>query len=388
MKILMLCDAYFINFQYQENLIAKSYIKLGHEVVVITTTNENIIDFVNDIHDNSFPEKIEYDNDIKIYREPYSINILNKIRKFKNVKQILEKEKPDFLFSHDIQFNIGDLVDYKKRNNNTRIIMDYHADFTNSGKNWLSINILHKIIRKNYLYNYKKYIEKIYPVVPASEDFLHKIYGIPHSEMELLPLGCEYDECERFRNETDVEALRKEFNILPEDIVVITGGKFHKLKRTHVAINTIKKINLKNVHLIVFGKADKGYEDYLNSMMNDAKGFNIHFTGWADSKRIYELMAISDIALFPASQSVLWQQSIGMHLPLIVGDFGGQDMSYLNQNNNLIKIEVQDINEDFIAKIILDLTQHPEKIILMKKGAERTAKEYLDYMIIAKKTIS
>lgn len=67
--------------------------------------------------------------------------------------------------------------------------MDYHADFSNSGKNWVSINILHKIIRKKYLYRYKKYIDKIYPVVPAGEEFLHKIYGISYDEMELLLLA-------------------------------------------------------------------------------------------------------------------------------------------------------------------------------------------------------
>ncbi|WP_343659508.1 glycosyltransferase family 4 protein [Chryseobacterium sp.] len=387
MKILMLCDAYFIDFQYQENLIAKSYIKLGYEVVVITNTNEKILDFINDIHDNSLPEKIEYDNGVKIYREPYSINILHRVRRFKNVKRILDQEKPDFLFSHDIQFNIGDLVDYKKKYN-TRIIMDYHADFSNSGKNWVSINILHKIIRKKYLYRYKKYIDKIYPVVPAGEEFLHKIYGISYDEMELLPLGCEYDECEKFRKETDIIKLREEYGISPNDIVIITGGKFHKLKRTDLAVKAVKKINQKNVHMIVFGTADKNHEEYLKTMLQDAEGANIHFTGWADSKKIYELMAISDIALFPASQSVLWQQSIGMHLPLIAGDAGGQDMSYLNQNGNLIKIDASDINEDFIKEILLDLIQNPEKIESMKKGAEKTAKEYLDYSIIAKRTLS
>lgn len=140
--------------------------------------------------------------------------------------------------------------------------------------------------------------------------------------------------------------------------------------------------------MIVFGTADKNHEEYLKTMLQDAEGANIHFTGWADSKKIYELMAISDIALFPASQSVLWQQSIGMHLPLIAGDAGGQDMSYLNQNGNLIKIDASDINEDFIKEILLDLIQNPEKIESMKKGAEKTAKEYLDYSIIAKRTLS
>lgn len=387
MKILMICDAFFNSLQYQENLMAKSYVKLGHEVVVICSTHEKLIDFTNDIHDNSKPEKIEYHDGIKIYREPYSMNILHKIRKFKNVKKILEQEKPDFLYIHDIQFNTGELVAYKKKHN-VKFIMDFHADYTNSGKNWISINILHKIIRKRYLHYYLKYIDKIYPVVPGSEEFLNELYDIPKKDMEILPLGCEYDECQNVKKDINITEYRAQFGISPEDIVIITGGKFHTLKRTHLAVEAVKKLNIQNVHLLVFGTADKDHEEYQKKMQEEARGYNIHFTGWVDAKKTYELMAISDIALFPSSQSVLWQQSIGMHLPVIAGDFGGQDMSYLNRNNNLIKVDTENLNTTFFADILQKLINDRKLLEEMKKGAEKTAKEYLDYRTIAKKTLS
>lgn len=387
MKILMICDAFFNNLQYQENLLAKSYIKLGHEVIIITSTHENLIDFTNDIHDNSKSEKIEYSDNIKIYRQPYSLNILHKIRRFKDVSKILEKEKPDFLYIHDIQFNTGDLVKYKKKHH-VKFIMDFHADYTNSGKNWLSINILHRIIRKKYLHYFLKYIDKIYPVVPGSEDFLYELYDIPRKRMEILPLGCDYQECQNIRNQVNINQNRAKLGIKHDDIVIITGGKFHENKRTHLAVKAIKKLNLPNVHLIVFGTADRGFEEYEKNMHKESKGYNIHFSGWVDAKSTYELMAISDIALFPSSQSVLWQQSIGMHLALIAGDNGGQDMSYLNKNNNLIKIDKQNLNEYFFADILRNLIDHPEILKDMKSGAEKTAKEFLDYIMIAMKTLS
>lgn len=387
MKILMICDAFFNSLQYQENLMAKSYIKLGHDVVVVTSTHENLIDFTSDVHDNSKPEKIEYHENIKIYREPYCINILHKIRKFKNVKKILELEKPDFLYIHDIQFNTGELVAYKKRYG-VKFIMDFHADYTNSGKNWISINILHKIIRKQYLHHFLRYIDKIYPVVPGSEDFLSELYAIPRNDMEILPLGCEYEICQNIKKNVNIREYRSQFGIADKDIVIITGGKFHTVKRTHLAVKAVKMLNLSNVHLIVFGTADKGHDEYLKSMQEEAKGYNIHFTGWVDAKKTYELMAISDIALFPASQSVLWQQSIGMHLPLIAGDWGGQDMSYLNKNNNLIKVDAENLNEVFFANVLKKIIDNPNLLNEMKKGAEKTAKEYLDYKLIAARTLS
>ncbi len=98
-------------------------------------------------------------------------------------------------------------------------------------------------------------------------------------------------------------------------------------------------------------------------------------------------MAISDIALYPSSQSVLWQQSIGMHLPLIAGDSGGQDMSYLNKNGNVIRISKENINENFIADILMSLISNSDELENMKNGAKKTAQEYLDYDVIAKRTL-
>ena len=38
----------------------------------------------------------------------------------------------------------------KKKNTNCKMILDYHADYSNSAHGWLSLNILHKIIKGGY----------------------------------------------------------------------------------------------------------------------------------------------------------------------------------------------------------------------------------------------
>lgn len=42
MKILMLCDLYIEDAEYQENLMTKYYKKLGHEIIIIAS----LFDFV------------------------------------------------------------------------------------------------------------------------------------------------------------------------------------------------------------------------------------------------------------------------------------------------------------------------------------------------------
>ena len=169
--------------------------------------------------------------------------------------------------------------------------------------------------------------------------------------------------------------------------MILTGGKLNPQKRTELIIDAIKLIGDKKIKLIIFGTPDKNnleYYDYLRNMANED---SISFTGWLSSEKIYELMTISDLAVFPASQSVVWQQSIGMGLPVICGDAGGQNMSYLNVNDNLIKVDAENLKPEYFAKLISDLMENPAELEKMKKGAEKTAKEFLNYEIIAEKTL-
>ncbi len=383
----MLCDFYGKGQNYQENLLTKYYTKKGHQVTIIACTIESAFDYVNDKYNKHIPKStVELDGG-KVIRLPYALNFLNKLRRFSGVYNVLLQEKPDLIFVHDIHFNINDAVKYVKNNTHCKLILDYHADYTNSAKNWISLNILHKVIRKSYFNLYKKYFSKIYPIVPESAKFLYEVYNVPYAEMELLPLGCDYDISKQVIEGSDKVALKKEFNIQNNDVVLITGGKFHVLKRTEILIAAVKKLNLPNIHLIIFGTSDENHRDYEKELKESAIGYNIHFTGWVSNYKSLELMSISDVAIFPSSQSVLWQQSIGMHLPLIVGDLGRQDASYLNKNDNVIIVETHNINADYFAKTIGELVSNPDQLNKMKMGAKKTVQEFLDYNIIVDKTL-
>ena len=41
-----------------------------------------------------------------------------------------------------------DVIDYLKLHNNVVLLSDTHTAFNNSGRNWISMNILHKILYK------------------------------------------------------------------------------------------------------------------------------------------------------------------------------------------------------------------------------------------------
>jgi glycosyltransferase involved in cell wall biosynthesis len=165
--------------------------------------------------------------------------------------------------------------------------------------------------------------------------------------------------------------------------VVFTGGKLHPLKRTEDLIAAARRIASPRMHVLVAGQAaatEKDYEAELHRLAAPVGG--IHFLGWQDKTGIYRHMAAADVAVFPASQSVMWQQAIGMGLPLIVNEMSNgasQEVGYLNRHDNLVILRPSDDLSPEIAGHLNDLMTNPERLRAMGEGALRTADEILDW---------
>jgi 1,2-diacylglycerol 3-alpha-glucosyltransferase len=389
MKIIMLCDFFDEKLEYQENLLAKYYHKHGHEVVIITSTFDSVFDLYSDNHNKNLPAKDYWSNGIHIIKLKYVFNILNRLRRYTNIYGILEREKPDLIYVHDIMLNIKECVRYVRRNKDCKMIMDYHADYSNSGKNWISINILHKLIRgKFYLNPARKYLSKIFPIVPISEPFLREVYGVKDEEMELLPLGTDTDYADQIKQQQEGGAIRRLLNIPDAHRVIFTGGKLTPRKKTELLIGAVQRINDARLHLLIVGDSTPGDQEYKNELLRSIKGNpNIHYLGWQSSKDIYKYMHASDFAVFPSAQSVLWQQSIGMDLPLIVGEMKGQRIEYLNLHDNIVIIKNEDLSVENFAIQIKRLIDSPALLEKMRAGAGRTTAEMLDWNTLIAKTL-
>lgn len=389
MKILMLCEFYNETLEYQENLLVKYYRKHGYEVTVITSTFESVFDYYNNIHDNKKPHKIYFDQGAKIIKLPFKFNFFGKLKKYTSIKNIVEEEKPSLLYIHDIMPNMLEMIDYKNRNPHVKMIMDYHADYTNSANNWISLHILHKLIRRKlYMNPIKKHIEKFFPIIPGSQKFLNEVYKIPLEDMEILPLGADIDLVQEIKKNNNREVLRNKYNVDKEDIVIFTGGKLTPLKSTHLLIEAFNKLKDNRLNLFIIGDSDTNNQKYKDKLMNLAQtNPKIHFLGWKNSKEVYEYLFASDLAIFPASQSIVWLQAIACELPLIIGDFGGQSLNYINEFKSVIELNSTQINVEKIQENIESIISDKNKFIQMKKSACKTKDKYLDWNHLINNTL-
>jgi 1,2-diacylglycerol 3-alpha-glucosyltransferase len=389
MKILMLCDFYDENLEYQENLLVKYYRKHNHEVTIITSTFKSVFDYYAAKHDNSISPSEHYFLGAKIIRLKYAFNIYNRIRKYTSIYKILETEKPNLIYIHDIMPNMLEAVKYKKKNPSCRLIMDYHADYSNSGKNWISLRFLHGFIRKRiYLNPCKKHLSKIFPIVPEGAIFLNEIYNVPLEQMELLPLGADTDLGKEIKNAQEGKKIRNSLNIPQESFVIFTGGKLEPRKKTELLINAVIKLQRSNLHLIIVGDAASHDTSYKKSLEASKSSLNnIHFVGWQNPKDVYKFLDASNIAIFPASQSILWQQAISMDLPLIVGNTGRQSIEYLNKYGNIISLQKEAINVENLVENIQILLADDNRLKYMAIGAKRITDEMLNWDTLIAKTL-
>jgi 1,2-diacylglycerol 3-alpha-glucosyltransferase len=388
MKILMLCDFYNESLEYQENLLVKYYVKHGHAVTVVTSTYDSVFDYYAGRHDNSQPSRTFEHGGATILKLRYRYNYLNRLRAFERIDELLNVEAPDLIFVHDIMLNLPECVRYVRRHPDCRMIMDYHADYSNSGKNAFSRRVLHGVCRKWFLDGARPYLSRIFPVVPASATFLHEIYKIPRADMEILPLGADIDMAVAVRRSGAGAALRRSLRIADSDTVVFTGGKLDPAKQTELLLKAAGQLRRFQLHIVVAGDASEEHTQYKQELQRlAAADSRVHLVGWLGREEIYRHLDMADLAVFPASQSILWQQAIAMGLPLIVGNAGHQDIGYLNTERNIVILNKDEIRADRLADVISRVISDPARMRAMSEGARRVADVHLNWDRLVERTL-
>ena len=390
MKIAIVCPVFIEGLEYQENILVRYYEKFGHEVHVITSTFHRIFDYLTDRYDASAPRQTTQIGRTTIHRLRYRINFKNRLRAFEGVEPLLNEIQPDLIFLRDITPDVRICTRYVRRHPASRMILDFHGDFSNSANGWLSKNVLHRVIRRRLLAGARPYLSRIFPVTPGSADFMRQLYGVRDDEMEILPLGADVDMGERVKASGAREQLRKQYGIADDVVVIFTGGKFTPEKRTHDLVNAFKRLPRGRAHLIIIGDASEKNLSYKQQLVALCEGRDdIRFTGWLNAEDVFRHLAASDLAVFPASQSIVWQQSIAMGLPLVVNEMSNslQSVGYLNLHDNIYVLEPKEPLEDVVYEAVRKLVDSPALLAQMSAGAAETTKEMLDWNTLIYRTL-
>ena len=371
---------YTDGLSYQDNLLNKKKKKLGFEVSMITSkfvwkTNGEI--------DKDSRDEYINENGIKIIRlnDTNLIPLIHKIKKYKNLTNKLEFEKPDILFIHGVQFlDVRNIVSYLDKNPQVKVYVDNHADFSNSATNWLSKNILHKILWRRMAKIVEPYTEKFYGVLPSRVDFLNEIYKIPKEKIELLVMGADDEKVENTISLKLGEEVRTRYGITDEEFLIVTGGKIDNAKRqTLLLMEAVKNISNMKIKLIVFGSVTPELKEDFMSLVDGKK---IHYVGWIESEDSYQYFAAADLVVFPGRHSVFWEQVVSQGIPMVVKWWEGTTHVDLGGN---VKFLYDDSIEE-IMEMLSRITSDEQLYSNMNKVAKKNNSQFL-YSNIAKKSL-
>ncbi|MCM3617922.1 glycosyltransferase family 4 protein [Sutcliffiella horikoshii] len=387
MKIVHVCLAgsYNDNWSYQDNIIPKYHKKNGHEVTVITST------FINSKEHSGYervnPGEYTLDNGLKIIRIPFRKfpfqRAVEKLRLYQGLYLKLVQEKPDFLFIHGLQFiDMSHIVKYLKHNRSVKVVVDNHADFSNSARNWLSKNILHRIIWRYCANLIEPFTKKFYGVLPARVDFLVDVYNVPKEKVDLLVMGADDEKVCEAKKLSTLEEIRNKHGIDSSDFLIITGGKIDYAKRqTLMLMEAVKKIDRDKIKLIVFGPIVKEMRNKVESYVDEKR---IIYIEWLESDDSYKYFGAADLAVFPGRHSVYWEQVAGLGVPMVVKYWEGT--THIDVGGNC-KFLHKDSTEEII-ETILNIVNNPEIHSEMKKVSERVGMGKFSYEKISKSSIT
>lgn len=384
MKVVHLCLASFYpdNYSYQENLLPKYHKKLGYDVEVIASTQSfdehGKVCYLN----NTGTYQNEYD--IKVTRLPYKSKnkIWKKFRRYIGTFDAINNAHPDILFIHGGQFlDIDQVVKYLKAHPEVVVYVDNHADFSNSATNWISKNILHKIVWKHAEHKIEPYTKKFYGVLPIRVDFLKNIYRLPAEKCELLVMGADDELVEKAKKSGARERIRAQYGIKDADFLIMTGGKIDPWKtQTLLLMQAVKNIDRDNVRLIVFGSVTQELSEKVKSL---ADGEKIQYIGWINSKDTYDYFEAADLVVFPGRHSVMWEQVTGQGKPMIVKDWPGTH--HVDIGGNVLFLLKDSVEE--IQNKIESVLDNPEMYNSMRDVANSAGMQHFSYKNIAGRSV-
>jgi len=384
MKVVHLClGAFYIDhYSYQENMLPKFHKELGYAVEVIASTQS----FDEEGRPCYLQSTGTYQNeyDIKVTRLPYKnrSKTWKKLKRYIGTYNALENAAPDILFIHNCQFlDIDQIVRYLQQHPSVTVYVDNHADFSNSATNWLSKNILHKVIWRSCAHQIEPYTRKFYGVLPARVDFLTDVYGLPKEKCELLVMGANDELVEKAKNSGARERIRERYGITDNDFLVVTGGKINQYRpETLHLMQAVTTINRENIKLLVFGVVSKNLKVDFNKLCEDR---HIAYAGWLQTAETYDCFAAADLVVFPGLHSVMWEQAVAQGKVCIFRDIEGFHHVDIGGNAEFVR----NGSVDGLKKILLEIIDDPSKYQRMKSIAEDKGMAAFSYKEIAKRSI-
>ena len=325
----------------------KYFKERGYEVHVATANDEN--------------EKFNYCDKkhiITFERSPFKINNLKAI---KQMKELLKQEKFDIVHCHTPMGGVVTRIAAKAaRKNGTKVFYTAHGFHFFKGApmvNWL------------IYYPIEKWLSKYTDVlITINKEDYECAKNFKAKKVEKIDgIGVDGKRFQINVSEDEKIALRKEFGIKKEDIVLTYVAELIPRKNQSLIIEAMKDINAKNsnIKLLLVGTGILK-EEYENQIKEAGLEKNVILTGYR--KDVPKIFKITDIALSTSKQE-------GLPINLVEAQMSGLPTIATNSRGNN-EVVIDNIN-GFLINNKEELINQIDKLINDKNLREKMSSEAL-----------
>ena len=361
---------------YQDNLLPRSQKELGHDVTYIA----NCFQWNgSELEDVPSCDKIMADG-VRLIRLPLkkilgSAFLANKIRRVPKLYSCLCDIAPDMIMLHDPQALCSlDVCKYVRNHPKTELVLDSHADRHNSGTNFVSLNILHRLFYRPIVKKVATFARRFYYLSAECKEFTKDVYGIPESKLDYLPLGgvlFSEDIFSQYRT-----TRRNELGLHSDDILIVHSGKMSAAKRTIELLNAVHNLPNTNLRLVIIGIADPEVKKVILSISEQDP--RILFLGWKNGQELLEYLCGADIYAQPGTQSATMQNAVCCNCAILVYPY---ESHKLLLKNSALYVE----SSVDIENALRQLCDNPQEIEHLKLMSNKLAHDSLDYKAQAEK---
>lgn len=377
MKILHICLAcfYIDGYNYQENVLPRINKEDGHDVRILASTET----YVDNQH-LGYIEPSEYVTEygVPIKRLPYvkvgTHFMTVKLRKYSHVYEEIAAFAPDVILAHNLSFwSVLDVIRYKKEHPEVRFYADTHTASYNSGGNWLSLNVLHRLYYRYLSQKAIPYLDKYFYTTEECREFSAEYYGMPDSLMEFYPLGGNIPPDKVY---ADARIRRREELGLAEDeLLFVHSGKLDELKRTDELLRAFAAVPDLKAKLAIIGSIPEDRKELITSLMEaDSR---VTYLGWKSAPELLEFLCACDLYCQPGSMSATMQNAVCAGCAVLSYPHPSYVKGF-DYGNILWAGSQADMEQAF-----RQIQREPASLDAMKENSKRCARELLDYRKLA-----
>ncbi|MCD8498785.1 MAG: glycosyltransferase family 4 protein [Clostridiales bacterium] len=371
MKIVHVAQYLNPGMGYQENLLPYFQQQLGHDVVLVTSTLSSGFNRSN----RTYPAGETTENGFRVIRLPIWGELKDKFVLFKGLDQVLEQEKPDYIWQHmPTTLSVRTVCQYKKRHPDVFLAIDNHADLTISIHNRILKTIYYNLIWKTLLRLWADPADLFFGVTPSRCLFLEEELGISPDKIRLLPIGTD---TEHFQPVLDRAQFLANYQLSDDQVLIVHGGKMTRDKHVDRIVKAFSRLPDTNIRLLLFGSMEDPDLDAL--VKQDTRILKL---GWLNRQDTLTVLTHSHFGIWNTRHTTLLEDSLAAGLPLVLRYYGST--CHLIDGSGLFLYEgsIHEIQEKM--QLLID---HPELLAAFRQATQKLGAT-LSYPAIAKESMA